>query len=197
MSKVFEYTLNELPTAYVDGSLSGSGSATIEIYDGDGNSISLDSNSCTELGSTGVFVFQLSNFTTTPTSYSVYTYIISRGANDFFGTIKIGSQEVPANLCKVTLSVFDSSDCPLDSNQVFSVIGDNTAKIKESYYQSATLKNFIVKEVYPSVDNVAGEMFWTLPQGASVVFNIPLIGLTKEVVIPDSSEANLNDIAAV
>jgi hypothetical protein len=194
MSKVFEYTLNELPTAYVDGSLSGSGSATIAVYDGGGNSIALDSDSCTELGSTGVFVFQLSNFTTAPTSYSVYTYIISRGANDFFGTIKIGSQDNPADTCKVTADIFEPRDDSIQTNSLYSQTQKAYAQITSTYYQSASTKYFTLDQVKPSYDQITGQSYWIFPQGASVKFFIKQLGINSTVTIPASSTASLNTL---
>jgi hypothetical protein len=192
--KFFDYALNELAKSQVDGELSGSGGATIAFYDIDINPIALNSNSCTELGNTGVFVFKLSNFTTTPTSYVVYTYIMSRGPKKFFGTVKIGSQENPASVCQVNFNIFEASGDQLDPNRLYSNKEKIFAEIQGTFHQSSTGIYFYQNQTYPNFNQITGKVYWLLPVGATVKFFISHLNIKEIATIPDLSEVNLHTL---
>jgi len=56
------------------------GTVTIALYNPiTGNSIALNNNSCLEIGSTGLFVWDTSEITTQPTSYQEYAWKMTDG----------------------------------------------------------------------------------------------------------------------
>lgn len=66
---------------------------TIALYDPvTGATISLDDNTCKEIGSTGMFVWDVANLTTQPTGYQEYVYRMSDGTNYEGGIINMFDQ---------------------------------------------------------------------------------------------------------
>ncbi len=74
------FTLSELGQAVARGKFDTSDTVTITLYrNASATPETLDSNSCTELGSTGHFIWLFSEITTAPTTYSDYLAIMSNG----------------------------------------------------------------------------------------------------------------------
>lgn len=66
----------------------GQGDVVIVLYEpSDGSTITLDSSVCTELGSTGVYIWDIANITTLPTPYKEYAYKMTDGATSESGMI--------------------------------------------------------------------------------------------------------------
>jgi len=197
--------ISELSSINAVGSFSTGEAVTITVYDmSDSSVVALNSNVCSEIATTGKYKWNFSNITTPPTSIKQYLYIMTNGVStisevEVFGgwTESIVGATIPADTCKITVNIFNPNDSIVDQNDYYNEIYKSTAKIKDSFYDSDSIKNFSVKEYAPRGADLNGEIFWIFPQGATVQFEIPLINLTKEVVIPATATANLNDIAAV
>jgi len=68
------------------GLLTSGATVTIELWKlSDGSSVTLDSNACTEIGSTGIFRWSTSNIETQPTEETEYVYkMVNSGLADDF-----------------------------------------------------------------------------------------------------------------
>ncbi len=89
---------------------------TITLYNlSDGSAVALDSDVCTEIGTTGSYYWPLSNITTYPTSFAEYHYIIYIGATaKDAGKVTLydlADTTEGANLA--TVSIEDASDDPI------------------------------------------------------------------------------------
>ena len=74
----------KVETTYLTGRLPTGNVALIEIYDlSDASAVPLDSATCTEIGTTGLYVWPSSDMTTTPTGHKQYVYtMIDQTTND-------------------------------------------------------------------------------------------------------------------
>jgi len=78
-------------TVLLVGELPTGGTVTITIYDlSDGSSVALTSNTCSEIGVTGLYRWDSSNITTQPTTFKQYLYVMSDGTNRFVGKFVLG-----------------------------------------------------------------------------------------------------------
>jgi hypothetical protein len=93
---------------------------TISIADlSDDSVVALDTNSCTEVTTSGVFKFPLSNITTYPTTPVEYVYIMTNGATTKSGKITLYAQEGSVNGAnQTTITVNDSVPAPIVSVEV-------------------------------------------------------------------------------
>lgn len=83
------YQLDE--NTYILGKFNTGDTVTIALYDlSDDSAEALDNNSCSEIGSTGVFKWNVSNITTTPTVYTEFLWIMNNGTYDTYGKIVMG-----------------------------------------------------------------------------------------------------------
>jgi len=83
------YKISENPN--ILGKFDTGDTVTITLYDlSDESSETLDSNSCNELGSTGVFYWSTSNITTTPTTLKEYCWVMTNGTTSQYGKIVLG-----------------------------------------------------------------------------------------------------------
>jgi len=71
---MYQYSISELSSgkALVRALHTTGSTVTFELYDGAGVSVPLTSAACTEIATSGVFVFDLDNITTKPTSFENY-----------------------------------------------------------------------------------------------------------------------------
>jgi hypothetical protein len=78
---MYIYTIGELTggKGLVRGLLGTGDTVTITLYDSTGSLVPLTSNACTEIGVTGLFVFDLENIITKPTVLENYQYIMDNG----------------------------------------------------------------------------------------------------------------------
>lgn len=64
---------------------------TISLYDlSDDSAVTLTSNTCSEIGSTGVFKWNTSNITTYPIEKTEYLWVMNNGVENKFGKLIIG-----------------------------------------------------------------------------------------------------------
>lgn len=83
------YTLSE--TTYILGKFNTGNTVTISLYKlSDSSSVTLTSNVCAEISTTGVFKWATSNITTQPTSFAEYLYIMTNGTETKYGKIALG-----------------------------------------------------------------------------------------------------------
>jgi hypothetical protein len=85
------YTLSELASiATAKGEFpTGDTGVTIDLYNtATGASVTLDDDACTEIGSTGIYVWKYSNITTTPTAAIEYAYTMTNTD----GLVQTGAQ---------------------------------------------------------------------------------------------------------
>lgn len=109
-----QYNLNE--SIFIAEKFTSLDTVTVSLYDlSDGSSVALTSNSCTEVGLTGIFRFDLSsNITTPPTSAKEYLYQMDNTSTQIEGKIKIFDIEDQANGAnQVTITVNDSVPAPI------------------------------------------------------------------------------------
>lgn len=83
------YRIIEQPT--ILGKFDTGSTVTIDLYDlSDESSVTLTSDSCNEVGSTGVFIWSTSNITTQPTTLKEYLWIMSDGTVTSYGKVVLG-----------------------------------------------------------------------------------------------------------
>ena len=76
---------------WVLGELPSGETVTITLYDlADDSSVTLSDNSCSEVGTTGVYKWSTANITTQPTTMKQYLYFMTDGTNRFAGKIVVG-----------------------------------------------------------------------------------------------------------
>jgi hypothetical protein len=70
-------------TLYAQARFGTGDTVTIVLYDAsDGSSVGLDSNSCTQMGTTGEFVWGTDNLTAQPVSGETYIWVMSNSGGD-------------------------------------------------------------------------------------------------------------------
>lgn len=73
------------------GKFNSGDTVTISLYKiSDESVVGLDSNSCNEIGSTGVFKWNSSNITTPPTEFTEYLWIMDNSTYTQYGKIVLG-----------------------------------------------------------------------------------------------------------
>ncbi len=83
------YQITESP--WILGQFVAGDTVTITIYDlSDSSAVTLDSNSCSEVGTTGIFKWNTSDIGTQPTEMVEYLWIMSNGTTDQRGKIVLG-----------------------------------------------------------------------------------------------------------
>ncbi len=83
------YKISETPT--ILGKFDTGATVTITLYDlSDESTVTLMSNSCNEVASTGVFRWSTSNITTQPTTKKEYLWIMSDGTLSSYGKLVLG-----------------------------------------------------------------------------------------------------------
>ena len=198
------YSSTELAAAVAIGIFETGKTVTIEVYDAaTGNAVAVDTNACTEIGTTGMFTWAISNLTTEPTSFVQYAYVmtdnsavpvIRREMVDLTGwSDTLPSQLLPADICKVYVNVFDPNGSETaDPNYLFSDSLNTYAKLKTTYYSSS--RYFTTEKIKPSYDQNTGQAYWNLPQGSVVNVLIEQLGIDAEITIPASDTADLNSL---
>lgn len=194
MSKVFNFTLSEFNSSYVDGQVGGTSGAIATFYDSSGSTVGLTSTSCADLGSNGLVSFQLSNFASQPSTYSQYTYEINREGNTFFGSVIAGSQENLAQTCKVFFRLHEANGDVMEANKVYSEINKIFAEVQSTFYQASTGLYFYKNKIKPDYDQNTSQVSWYLPQGASVKFFVSQLRINSTTTVPSQSEINLYDL---
>jgi hypothetical protein len=195
--------LDELSEINAVGEFSTGNTVTITVYDlSDSSLVTLDTASCTEIGSTGIFKWPFSNITTAPIILTEYLYIMTDSFNtqsevEVFGgwTEDVGREVVPipGNTCKISANIFEPRDEAIGTDSLFVKSNGAFAQILGSYYQSASTK-FFTNEPLPPFYTSLGEAYWIFPQGSLVKFFIPQLGISASATIPATSTANLNDL---
>ncbi len=106
--------------AYLVERFTTSDTVTITLHDlSDGSTETLDSNSCAEIGSTGLFRFELAQITTYPTSFTEYAYVMNNGAINKDGKVVLSDIADQANGAnQVTLTIEDTDTDPIEGVEV-------------------------------------------------------------------------------
>ena len=83
--------------AYILAKFPTGSTVTITLYKlSDSSSVTLSSNSMSEVGSTGVFKWNSSDITTQPTAYTEYLWVATDGTLSQYGKVALGG--FPDNL---------------------------------------------------------------------------------------------------
>lgn len=83
------YSLEE--TTYLLSKFNSGDTVTISLYNlSDSSEVTIDSNSCSEIGTSGVFKWSTSNITTAPTTYTEYLWIMTNTSENKYGKLVIG-----------------------------------------------------------------------------------------------------------
>ncbi len=185
--------------AVVTGEFTTGNTVTCTLYNAfTGAVIPVDSASCSEIGSTGTFSFQLSNITTPLTVFTpVYwemtnSVIIQKGNFNALGWAEYITIPIDADMCKVTALIFRPDDeSGISPSRLHSELDKAYAEIQGTFYQNG--KHFDIIRSKPYFDD-AGLAYWILPQGSSVKFFIKQLNVNQTVTIPASTTAELNDL---
>lgn len=112
------YSLNESP--FLAESFTTGGTVTISIRDlSDDSAVALDSNSCPEITTSGIYKFDLSQITTYPTSAVEYVFVMDNGATTQVGKISLYDLDDQANGAnQTTITVNDTVPNPIEGVQV-------------------------------------------------------------------------------
>lgn len=104
---------------------------------------------------------------------------------------------VSADICEIYLNIRNPNDTTAELEDIYEILDKCKAYIKDGFYQSSSVKNFLTKEYRGEFDKTTGRLSWKFPIGATVSFELEIIGLNKTVVIPDAVSENLNDITSI
>lgn len=199
------YTFVELLTHPAIGTFSTGKIVTIQVINAKTRvAETLTSNVCTELLTSGIFVWEFGNLQTLPATFTQYAYIMTdnsatpvkrRELVDTGGWVElIAGSLIPENMCKITTTLFQADGaCIIDPNDLYNRDQnlDNYIELKESYF--ADSRYFKLGQYQPSYDQLFGKAFWIMPQGATVDVKIDIIGVTETgIVIPDQTTIELN-----
>jgi len=97
---------------------------------------------------------------------------------------------IPGSSCRVYEYLYDLSGItPLAEERV---VGNATAYVTPFDFNEDRLVE--VEAVEGTYDESTGLIYWDIAQGATVSFRIPVVGISKTVLIPDESSARLYDL---
>jgi len=193
--------LNEISVQKAVGTFTSGNTVTITIYDvSDNSNPATSSLACAEIGTTGIFKWPFSNITTAPTSYIKYLYIMTNGSLKQTGVEEFGGWtediivgQIPASICKVSVSLFESDGDETLSSEHYNETQKPFAQITGGNYQASSSKYFRKnKRIFD--ERSAGVYSWFFPQGATVRFKIKESGIDSTVTIPSASTASLYDL---
>lgn len=196
------FSASEMITnASVPGRFSTGDSVTIILYDQFTKvEIPVDSDVCEEIGTTGVFIFKLSNITTPLAVFTQVYWEMSNGSSiqaetfEALGWPDSLTTVIPANMCKVNTLIFRQDDqAPITPNRLHSDFEKAYAEIQGTFHQTNSGKHFDTLRQKPYFD-ITGEAFWLLPQGSSVKFFIKQLNINQTVTIPSQSTIDLNSL---
>lgn len=275
------FTLTELPV--LAEQFTTGDTVTISMADlSDGATVTLTSASCTEIGSSGIFRWPVSNITTYPTSFTEYSYIMTNSSTTKVGKLVLfdiddqanGANQttitvndsVPAPISGVQVQVFNSAQTVLldvkstdASGQVVFALNDGSYKVvmSKNQYSFTVPEDLTVSGVttddytgspivitpgagalenevsifvssqrptvnlsslegtaqivslpaelsgvyYPGqkipgtyVSATPARIYWILPQGATVAFQVKDLGISAEKAVPASSSSDYKDL---
>lgn len=200
------YTFAELLNAQAIGIFSTGKTVTIQVIDAKtGVAETLTSNACTEILSSGVFVWEFSKLQTLPAVFTQYLYIMTdnsatpvkrREMVDTGGWVELvvtpSTGVPPANTCKIFTTLFQpDGTCVMDPNDLYNQTNDNFIDLKNSYF--ANSRYFRVGQYQPSYDQLLGQAYWVMPQGAAIDVKVDSIGVNEtDLTVPDDVTVELN-----
>ena len=190
-------TLARLSTLPVEGRFSTLDTVTIKIYDSlTGLGVPTDSAACTEVLTTGFFVWNFSNLTTQPSVESRYFWIMTNGSieqSDYVmvgGYVElIGGSPLPVGLCEIYAHLFTPEDEAIETNDVYFDTSSTYAQVQGVF--TVGTKIFSNKKILPSFDQSTGRAFWRLPIGANIKFYVKQLNVNQVVVVPDQEVVDL------
>ena len=199
------YNFTELVNAQAVGIFETGKTVTIEVYDArTGLAETLTTNACTEIGTTGVFVWEFSNLDTLPSAFTQFLYIMTDNSTtpvkrrellDTGGWVEsLPSALPPADTCKITTSLSDGDgQCFVTVEDLFDTSMQNYIELPQGTSVFANSRYFKVGKYQPSYDRVTGAAYWILPQGASANVKLTSFGIDESnKTIPAQSTIDLN-----
>lgn len=118
---------------WVLGELPSGGTVTITLYDLEtGNSVSLTSIGCAEIGTTGIYRWSSENIQTQPTTMKQYLYIMSDTVNRFVGKLIIGGYPDEMELLRTD---FDAAMVDIILQTKFDFNEHEMTKISDTEYR--------------------------------------------------------------
>lgn len=201
------YTFAELLVAQAIGKFTTGKAVTIQVINAKtGVAETLTSNVCTEILTSGVFTWQFSNLQTVPAVFTQYLYIMTdnsptpverREMVDTGGWVELiagSGSPIPADTCKITTTLFQpDGSCVIDPNDLYNREQnlDNYIAINDPYF--ANSRYFRIGQYQPSYDQLIGQAFWVMPQGATVDVKIDIIGVQQTgITVPNDVTIDLN-----
>ena len=200
------YLLSELVGAQAIGKFATGDTVTIQVINAKtGVAETLTSNTCTEILTSGIFVWQFSDLNTQPSAFTQFLYIMTNQLSvtrselaDCAGWVQSisGTPLGPADTCTVTTNFFEADGvCPVEPNRLFSQNQDNFITITSSIFLND--RYFKLDNYKPSYSDQTGAGFWILPQGAETRVKLDLIGINKVLTVPAQSTITLTDWIAL
>jgi len=117
------FTLSEIASTVIRAGFTTGDTVTVTIYNNASSTpVALDSNACIEIGSTGYFVFGLSNITTPPTTYADLFWVMTNSTTEVTGNMIFGgSIEDTVRLSGanvVTLTIEETDETPIAAAEI-------------------------------------------------------------------------------
>jgi hypothetical protein len=200
-------TLQEIPEFAFYGNFKTGDTVTIEVFEYPSlTNVTVLSNACTEIGTSGFFYWALSNIVNPVTDLSAYLFCMTnqigdeqKGVEHFGGWPNIAIAEnvvTNGDMCKVYADIFEPTDeSGIMPAKMFAEESPTYAQIVGTYYQESSNKFFSNSKILPSgYDIETGRGFFLLPQGATVKVFIKQISVNQNILIPLQDSANLNDL---
>lgn len=112
------YTLTEFATKKVFARFTTGNTVTITVYDRTNNHTEvLTSNSCTEIGTTGIFEWSFADLKTQPVAWCQFVWVMDNGTSTYPGFVEAGgwpddvanATDIAASVWAKTLNTQDST----------------------------------------------------------------------------------------
>lgn len=187
-----------ITTAIVLGRFSTLDTVTILLYNAFTKTlIPVDSDVCEEIGTTGVFIFKLSNITTPLAAFTQIYWEMSNGSGiqaetfEALGWVDSINPLGAEDTCKVTFNLSRQDDeAGVSPNRIQSDLEKAYAEIQGTFFGNTSY--FDANRVKPSYDQLTRQGFWVLPQGSTVKFFVKQLNINTTAVIPAQSTIDLN-----
>ncbi len=168
-------TLSEINQVLARGVFTTGDTVTITVYRNAGATAeTISSNSCSEQGGTGVFIWPFSNLDTHPTTFSDYLYIMTNGASTVIGYERFGGW--PDSVVHIegtnttTITVYDNQITPVAIGSVSVMIynSDNTLLIDSKTTDTNGQSVFLLDDGSYNVRLSKPQVGFTIPETLTV-----------------------------
>lgn len=185
------------------GTFADGDTMSINVYkDGSSTPEALTAGTLTQIGTTGVYYWSFFDLVTAPTAYSEYYWIMSddttkkeSGLATFGGWPEL-LLSLPANLqaadsCRITTSLYEGDgSCKIEPSLLSDPNKDNYIYLKTSYWDGT--RYYELGKYKPSYDQLTGQAYFILPQGATVDVKLESFGINEtSQTVPSSSTSDL------